>query len=153
MKMRYTCIFVKMLTNFQAEFLTNSPAGSLKTVDDAVRMAEQIRTLGAKTVIVTLGKKGSIVVPGANGPFDHVPCPVVKAVDTTGAGDSWVLLVLFFLFSSFVGSLATLTARHPHLPLVERVSRACVVASMSVQHAGTQASYAYAKDLDAGLLE
>jgi len=74
----------------QAEFLTNSPAGSLKTIDDAVRMAERIRELGATTVIVTLGKKGSVIVPGVDERFEHVPCPVVTAVDTTGAGDSSV---------------------------------------------------------------
>jgi ribokinase len=46
------------------------------------------RTLGVRTVIVTLGSRGSFVSRESAGEF--IPAHRVKAVDTTGAGDAFV---------------------------------------------------------------
>ena len=58
-----------------------------------------------------------------------------KVVDTTGAGDS------------FVGSLAFYLAHFPHLEMSEMVKRSCQIATISVQKEGTQTSFPYKKDL------
>ncbi len=65
----------------------------------------------------------------------HVPAEKVRAVDTTGAGDS------------FVGALAFYLAHYPELPVEEMVRKCNYIASVSVQASGTQSSYPYRKDL------
>lgn len=46
------------------------------------------RRLGPPVVIVTLGKRGCFVSQASGGA--HIPAHVVKAIDTTGAGDAFV---------------------------------------------------------------
>ena len=58
-----------------------------------------------------------------------------KVVDTTGAGDS------------FVGSLAFYLAHFPQLEMSEMVKRSCQIATISVQKEGTQTSFPYRKNL------
>jgi ribokinase len=53
--------------------------------DDPKAVAIELLGLGAKTVIVTLGEKGSICVTPES--FFYQPAFKVKAVDTTGCGD------------------------------------------------------------------
>ena len=60
---------------------------------------------------------------------------VDKVVDTTGAGDS------------FVGSLSYYLAYHPDLDMAEMIRRSCDIASISVQKEGTQTSFPYRKNL------
>jgi ribokinase len=50
-------------------------------------LAELARGLGCRSVVVTLGARGALVVPGDGGPALLQPPPPVEAVDTTGAGD------------------------------------------------------------------
>lgn len=50
------------------------------------QVAARLRALGAGTVVVTRGAHGALVAAGAD--IAHVPAPQVRAVDTTGAGDS-----------------------------------------------------------------
>jgi len=54
-------------------------------VNDPKAAAMELLGLGAKTVIVTLGEKGSICVTSER--FFYQPAFKVKAVDTTGCGD------------------------------------------------------------------
>ncbi|HEY3789392.1 MAG TPA: PfkB family carbohydrate kinase, partial [Urbifossiella sp.] len=56
-----------------------------------------------------------------------IAAPVVKAVDTTGAGDA------------FIGSVAHDLARD--CDLAEAAERACRIAAISVQSPGTQTSF------------
>ena len=55
---------------------------------DAERAARNLLDAGAPTVIVTRGADGAVVADRAEGVF-HVPAVPVRAVDTTGAGDTF----------------------------------------------------------------
>jgi sugar/nucleoside kinase (ribokinase family) len=49
-------------------------------------VAGRLRAAGARTVVVTLGAEGALVLAGPE--LLRVPAPLVRAVDTTGAGDA-----------------------------------------------------------------
>uniref|UniRef100_A0A9J2PID7 Ribokinase n=1 Tax=Ascaris lumbricoides TaxID=6252 RepID=A0A9J2PID7_ASCLU len=115
----------------EAEFLTGA---RLTCVEDAVRAAKSMLRFGPSIAVTTLGAKGVVVVTKA-GTATHIPVPRVKAVDTTGAGDS------------FCGSLAYLLVARPNLPIEEQVRRASLIASVSVQRKGTQVSFPWAHEL------
>ncbi|NWU93894.1 RBSK Ribokinase, partial [Upupa epops] len=116
----------------EAEILTGIPVGS---AEDAGKVGRVLLERGCTLVIVTLGAEGCAVMSAEEPLPKHVPAGKVRAVDTTGAGDS------------FVGALAFYLAHYPQLPLEEMVSKSTRVASVSVQAAGTQSSYPYRKDL------
>jgi ribokinase len=79
--------------------------------------------------MVTLGANG-VVYQEESADNVHVPCPKVKAIDTTGAGDA------------FIGSLACLLAdKTLQESFKKKVEIACSVASESVTKLGTQSSY------------
>lgn len=86
---------------------------------------ERLLDLGPKSVVVTLGGRGALVID-ADGSTE-VAAPSVKAVDTTGAGDA------------FVGALVTQLAEGSEL--VEAARFAVRVAAISVTRPGTQRSY------------
>eukprot|EP01029_Cantina_marsupialis_P007286 TRINITY_DN18031_c2_g1_i1.p1 TRINITY_DN18031_c2_g1~~TRINITY_DN18031_c2_g1_i1.p1 ORF type:complete len:322 (-),score=113.47 TRINITY_DN18031_c2_g1_i1:177-1109(-) len=117
----------------EAELIAGIP---VTDVDSAKLAALKIIEMGAKMVIMTMGSEGALLVRG-NDDVTHVSCPKVKAIDTVGAGDS------------FVGSLAYFIAEDVELP--EAIRRACIVASYSVQKEGTQTSYPMKEDLDESL--
>ena len=50
-------------------------------------MARQLLGLGAGNVVVTLGEEGALIVNAAGA--RHVPAVPIRAVDVTGAGDSF----------------------------------------------------------------
>jgi ribokinase len=85
---------------------------------------------GARSVVVTLGREGAVVVDAEG--THHVPARPVTAVDTTGAGDA------------FVGAIAAGLARG--LSLVEATGHAARVAAASVQRFGAQDSYPWHGD-------
>jgi ribokinase len=88
-----------------------------------------VRGLGERlgvSLVVTLGERGALVVPrGAAEAW--VDAPLVRAVDTTGAGDAFV--------GAFAVGLAL--GRTP----VDAVRLGCVAAADSVTRRGTQTSY------------
>ncbi|MGC1459578.1 MAG: ribokinase [Steroidobacteraceae bacterium] len=55
------------------------------SVDEARTIAVELQSRGARHVIIKLGVKGCLLLEA--GTATHVPAPMVKAVDTTGAGD------------------------------------------------------------------
>ncbi|MFH4976121.1 hypothetical protein AB6A40_002830 [Gnathostoma spinigerum] len=114
----------------ETEFLSKQKVDG---VNDAMRAAEMMLSLGPKAIIVTLGPRG-VVLADQRG-VRHITVPQVKAVDTTGAGDC------------FCGSLAFFMVKMPNLSLEEQVRRAVFIASITVQKKGTQASYPWARDL------
>ncbi|XP_063684831.1 ribokinase-like [Bolinopsis microptera] len=103
---------------------------SVNSVEEASNAAGLLRKKGCKMGMVTLGANGVIYQDGS-GENVHVPCPKVKAVDTTGAGDA------------FIGSLACLLADESlkGRSFQRKVEVACSVASQSVTKLGTQSSY------------
>ncbi|CAM9892210.1 unnamed protein product [Lampetra fluviatilis] len=110
-------------------------------VEEAGRAATLLLERGCGAVVITLGRRGAVVASRSDPSPRHVPSPSVTAVDTTGAGDS------------FVGSLAFFQARLPGLPLAEAARRACHIAAESVRSAGTQSSYPARAALPAALFQ
>lgn len=105
----------------------------LKSLEDFKKAAYDLISLGPRIVVVTLGPKGVIVLEDGN--LAHIEVPFVKAVDTTGAGDS------------FCGSLAFLLVRDKGKSVAELSKIASKIASMSVQKHGTQSSYPTAEEV------
>lgn len=103
-----------------------------QTDEQIVAAARQILALGAKAVVVTLGSRGACLVNESTHEF--YPTRKVEAVDTVGAGDS------------FLGALsAYLAARPDDLPAA--IQKALQVATISVTRAGAQSSYPHAHEL------
>jgi len=97
-------------------------------VDDDAQAETAARALlarGAGAVILTLGRRGSLVVT-PDGRERIIPV-TVDAVDSTGAGDA------------YVGTLAVCLAAG--FSLVDAARRANLVAALSVTRAGTQTSF------------
>ncbi|XP_034620673.1 ribokinase isoform X2 [Trachemys scripta elegans] len=116
----------------EAEILTGIPVGS---PEDAGKVGLMLLERGCKLVIVTLGAEGCVMISVDEPIPKHVPAGKVRAVDTTGAGDS------------FVGALAFFMACYPNLSMEEAIRKSNFIASVSVQASGTQSSYPYRKDL------
>jgi ribokinase len=123
-------------------FCPNEPETELLTGralagdDDARAAARELLARGARSVILTLGERGCLVVTPDE--ETHVPVDPVEAVDTTGAGDAFVGTLAFFLAEG--------------RPLAEAADRANRVAAVSVRGPGTQTSFPTAAELPAGLL-
>ncbi|XP_027024212.1 ribokinase [Tachysurus fulvidraco] len=116
----------------EAELLTGAHVAS---VDDAGHAGLELLNRGCAAVIITLGSQGCVVLQASNPNPKHIPTTKVTPVDTTGAGDS------------FLGALAFYMAQYPSMPLEEMSRRANLVAAVSVQSDGTQTSYPFKKDL------
>lgn len=84
-------------------------------------------------VVVTLGAAGSLYVSRDTDPVT-VPAPEVTAVDSTGAGDT------------FVGALAV--ALGEGRPMKEALEWAAAAAALSVQRAGASTSMPYRPEID-----
>lgn len=93
--------------------------------------ARQLRQAGARSVIVTMGAKGALVVGAEEDVF--VPGHAVQALDSTAAGDA------------FNGGLALALARG--LPVADAVREACLVGALSVTRLGAQPSLPAADEL------
>ncbi|KAM9842067.1 ribokinase isoform 2-T3 [Aulostomus maculatus] len=120
----------------EAELLTGSPVA---TVEEAGRAAQELVSRGCGSVIITLGAQGCVVLGAQGSTPKQVPTTAVTAVDTTGAGDS------------FIGALAFYMAHYPTMPLEEMARRASQVAAVSVQAMGTQTSFPFKQKLPAEL--
>uniref|UniRef100_A0A671K659 Ribokinase n=1 Tax=Sinocyclocheilus anshuiensis TaxID=1608454 RepID=A0A671K659_9TELE len=116
----------------EAELLTGL---SVTSVEDASQVGLELLNKGCGSVIVTLGPQGCVVCQSTNMAPKHIPTTAVTAADATGAGDS------------FIGALAFYMAHYPTMPLEEMARRANLVAAMSVQTVGTQTSFPFQKDL------
>merc|ERR1712241_255197 len=112
--------------------------GRGKPIETEENIEEAMKNLLKKchTIIITLGEKGAAVATRENSTPSWVKAEKVdKVVDTTGAGDS------------FVGSMSYYLAYHPDLDMSEMIRRSCDIASISVQKEGTQTSFPYRKNL------
>ncbi|XP_066531284.1 ribokinase [Hoplias malabaricus] len=116
----------------EAELLTGRPVTS---VEDAGSVGLELLKKGCASVVLTLGPQGCVVLQSADKTPKHIPTTKVSSVDTTGAGDS------------FIGALAFYIAHHHTMPLEEMARRANLIAAVSVQTTGTQTSYPFKKDL------
>jgi ribokinase len=119
----YALVDVLTPNETEAEILTGVAVNDAASAEKAARVLQQ---RGAKAVIVTLGARGCVLVEREQSALT-IAAPVVAAVDSTGAGDS------------FVGTLAYGLARGHSL--ADAARRAVLVASRSVLRPGTQLSY------------
>jgi ribokinase len=106
----------------ETELLTDMPVDTLTEAEAAAR---KLLSRGTKTVILTLGARGALLVNQDN--VENIPAVKVDAMDPTGAGDA------------FVGSLAVYLGEG--LPLRDAIRRANAVAALSVTRIGTQVSF------------
>ncbi len=124
------CIDLLTPNESEAAALAGVPVSDVTT---AVVAARRLQERGFESVIVTLGQRGSVVVTRGEEPW-HCAAPVVRAVDTTAAGDA------------FNGALAVaLVERQPLRAAVAWATRA---ATLSVTRTGAQPSLAYRPEID-----
>eukprot|EP01137_Pigoraptor_chileana_P026985 Opistho-2@9008 len=107
----------------EAELLSGGIA--VDTDEGCVAAARKLIEMGAKKVVMTLGERGALYVD-ATREF-RVSCRSVRAVDTSGAGDSFVGAMSYFLAKG--------------VDIEEALNRAAECATISVTRPGTQASY------------
>jgi len=127
----------------EAELMTGMSVSS----DDQVEAAAyRLLEMGPSTVIITLGARGAAIINTSTGSEKHSAAQFVQVqdaykcsqvVDTTGAGDSFVGSLAFFL------SCAELK----QLTLAQCVQRAVNIAAVSVTKKGTQKSYPTRQEL------
>jgi ribokinase len=125
----YPCLYAITPNETEALLLSNVEVTGEAT---ARRAAEVLYKRGVRHVVITLGAKGVYYFDGRNGMV--VPAPVVKAVDTTAAGDV------------FNGALAVGLADGLEWPAA--LALACRAASISVTRMGAQASAPYKAELE-----
>ncbi|MCE1235934.1 MAG: ribokinase [Hyphomicrobiales bacterium] len=110
--------------------LTGLPVGD---ADEAAVAARTLVERGVRTVIVTLGSEGALVVDGDG--VTRVPPVAVTPVDTTGAGDA------------FIGAFAHFYAASRDVAAA--LADAALFAADSVTKRGAQSSYASAEEFAA----
>jgi ribokinase len=98
-------------------------AGNPEGGGTPAELAALARGLAARSVVVTLGERGALVVP-TEGPVLLQPPPPVRPVDTTGAGDC------------FCGALSSALDRGEALP--DAVRYAVTAAALSTTGAGAR---------------
>ncbi len=104
---------------------------SVTDIPSAEETAVYLHEKGIETVIITMGAKGALLFH--ENEFSLIEAPIVKAVDTTAAGDV------------FNGALAVALAEGKSMK--DAVSFACHAASIAVTRLGAQASAPYRKEL------
>jgi ribokinase len=105
----------------EAQALTGVAVESIATAEQAAAM---MLAAGVGGVIITLGERGTLHATAQG--FEHLPAPVVRAVDTTAAGDT------------FVGGFAAALAGGHDESAAIRFGQ--IAAALSVTRAGAQPS-------------
>ncbi|WP_426704077.1 ribokinase [Staphylococcus shinii] len=99
----------------EAEFMINK---KVDNIDQAFEAVQLLHSEIHSTVIITLGKSGVVLKDNEN--IFHVPSNKVKAIDTTGAGDSFIGGVVYGLSQGystkkviqFANNVSSLTVKH-----------------------------------------
>ena len=118
----------------EASLLVGRKAADV-SVDEARTIATELQSRGVRHVIIKLGAKGCLLLEGATA--THVPAPMVKAVDTTGAGDNF--------------NAAFAVACSEGASRLDACQLAVHAAAISVTRMGCQASVPSRTELDAYL--
>lgn len=126
---------ILVLNETELGFLAGSELSESDEAAKIIAVARQLQAREDQTICVTLGKRGVLALAG--GEEIAVPGRVVKALDTTGAGDC------------FVGALAAQLA--DDMPLRAALAFANAAASISVQRMGAGPSMPTAAEVKAAL--
>ena len=113
----------------EAEMLTGVTVADTESAKEA---AMELKKKGVKSVIITLGSSGALVLH--DNVFSNIAAPVVEAVDTTAAGDI------------FNGAL--IVALSEGMNMENAVQFACRAAAISVTRLGAQASAPYRSEVE-----
>lgn len=105
----------------EAEILSGIAVNDMESAKQA---AQIIKGKGVETVIITLGREGALLLH--NNEFTHTQAPVVKAIDTTAAGD--------------VFNGAFTVALSENKSMRDAVTFACNASAISVTRLGAQSS-------------
>lgn len=128
----YSLCDILCVNESEARLMTNL---KVDTRESCIIACKMIIDLGCKSVILTLGENGAVYVDNQNKTI-HVPVPnQIEPVDTTGAGDS------------FMGSLAFYLVNYPQMNIEDVIKRCNYIASNAVTKQGTQDSYPFRNDL------
>jgi sugar/nucleoside kinase (ribokinase family) len=95
---------LKLLKRIDCLVLNDSEARQLTEDDNVVSALAKIHKLGPKYVIIKKGEHGSIL-SGPSGMFVAPAYPLLKVVDPTGAGDSFVGALLGYVASQKGGNI------------------------------------------------
>ncbi len=114
----------------EAAFLADIKADELANIEET---ADKLLKLGSRTVVITLGSKGSFVASQDGERFSVAAYPV-QAVDTTAAGDV------------YCGALSVALVEKK--PLRDAVKFASAAAALAVTKLGAQPSAPYRKDIE-----
>lgn len=104
----------------------------IESIEALKKAGKVIQQYGIELVIITLGEKGSYFLHG-NGE-GQIPAQIVKAVDTTAAGDT------------FIGALSAILQKD-YNNLEEAIQYASRASAMTVQRFGAQPTIPYAKEI------
>ena len=105
----------------------------VESIESATEVARRLRIQGAANVLVTLGERGVVAVTGDG--VQHFPARRVQAVDSTGAGDTFV--------GGFCAALAA------GRTVTDAIAFAQAAAAISVTRAGAQPSIPFAHEVTA----
>ncbi|CAA9267791.1 MAG: Ribokinase [uncultured Adhaeribacter sp.] len=128
----YPYLYLITPNETEAELLTGIKVDNLEAAQLAAR---KLKDKGVSLVLITLGSNGALFYDGTTP--THITAPVVKAVDTTAAGDV------------FNGALAVALAENKSL--ADAITFANQAAAISVTRFGAQASAPYRAELAAVL--
>jgi ribokinase len=126
---------ILILNETELGLLTGTGLGDSDDHARFIAAARSLQTGKAKTICVTLGKRGTVALIDGESHVD--PGRTVEAIDTTGAGDC------------FVGAVATLLADGQ--PLRSAFGYANVAASICVQRMGAATSMPTVAEVSAAL--
>jgi len=102
--------------------------------DRIIQASKDISRFGIKTIITTLGNKGSILYDAAQDKIAEVPAFKVQAIDTVGAGDC------------FNGVIASKLCQGKNI--LTSVKYATAAASIAITRQGAQASMPYLNEIE-----
>jgi ribokinase len=98
-----------------------------------IQASKNLATLGIKTILTTLGNKGSLLYQSEEDQIIKIPAYKVKAIDTVGAGDC------------FNGVLASKLAQGENI--ISAVKYATAASSIAVTRKGAQQSIPFAPEI------
>ena len=110
-----------------------------KKKEQIIKASKEIANLGIDYIITTLGSEGCLIYNNEKESIKEIPAPIVKAIDTVGAGDC------------FTGVLASSLSKGASI--INGVKYATIAASIAVTRKGAQDSMPYLNEIEERIKE